>query len=137
MSKDRGLSAQQERFCQEYALNGKNGTKAAIAAGYSEKSAAVTACRLLKNDKITSRVRELIKDQWDHLIITKEQVLLDTYTLAEKNRVVDPKTAIKALELVGKELGMFGDRVEHSGQIDTQQGVLAEILDQMRETGGG
>ena len=131
------LTARQERFCQEYVLNRKNGTKAAVAAGYAEKSAGVAACRLLKQDKITSRVRALIQERWNHLIITKEQVLLDTYAIAEKNSAADPRTAVKALELVGKELGMFGDRVEHSGQIDTQQGVLAEILDQMRETGGG
>lgn len=137
MSNREELSAQQERFCQEYAANGKNGTKAAIAAGYAEKAAAVTACRLLKKGKITSRVRELIKEQWDRLIITKEQVLLETYEVAKETRATDPKSSLRALEMVGKELGMFGDRVEHSGQIDTQQGVLAEILDQMRETGGG
>lgn len=128
------LPAQRERFVQNYVANGKNGKQAAIAAGYAEKSAAVTACRLLKNDNVASRVRELIKEQWDQLIITKEQILLDTYSMVGQNKTKDPKTAIKALELVGKELGMFGDKVEHSGSMTMQTDVLSGILRQLEDT---
>lgn len=47
MPKDIHLTPQQERFCQEYAVD-YNGTNAAIRAGYAEKTAASQASRLLK-----------------------------------------------------------------------------------------
>lgn len=47
-----------ETFCLEL-VSGKNNTQAAIAAGYSEKTAYSTANRLLKNVEIKSRINEL------------------------------------------------------------------------------
>lgn len=38
----------------------------------------------------------------------------------------------KALELLGRHLGMFTDKVEHSGQIDTGNQALASILKQLQ-----
>lgn len=56
-------NARHELFCQKYItrLNGKiyNGTQAAIAADYSEKTAHSIASRLLKNVKIQERIEEL------------------------------------------------------------------------------
>ena len=50
------LTAKQKAFIEELPKNQWNGTQAAIAAGYSEKSAGVMAHRLLKNPAI---VKEL------------------------------------------------------------------------------
>ena len=55
-----GLNAMQERFCQEYAADARsNATRAAIVAGYSEKTAYSQASRLLKSVEVKARVREL------------------------------------------------------------------------------
>lgn len=48
------------------------------------------------------------------------------YKLADK---------IKALELLGRHLGMFKDKVELSGGIDTEKSKLDELLRQMRGDG--
>lgn len=40
---------------------------------------------------------------------------------------------IKALELVGKHLGMFRDKVEISGELDTGLNKLNSILEQLKE----
>lgn len=40
---------------------------------------------------------------------------------------------VKALELLGRHLGMFTDKVEHSGSIDTGSPELTEILKQLKE----
>ena len=40
---------------------------------------------------------------------------------------------VKALELIGKHLGMFVDKVEHSGHLDTGMGKLDSILEQLKE----
>lgn len=42
---------------------------------------------------------------------------------------------LKALELLGKHLGMFTDKVEHSGSIDTGSAALASILNQLQGNG--
>lgn len=52
------LNAKQERFCQEYA-KGPNGRNAAIAAGYSEKTADSKASQLLRIVKVKDRINEL------------------------------------------------------------------------------
>jgi phage terminase small subunit len=49
------LTEKQNRFVDAYLLE-QNGTKAAIAAGYSEKSAAVEASRLLRNAKVVAAI---------------------------------------------------------------------------------
>lgn len=55
-----GLNAMQERFCLEYAADARsNATRAAIAAGYSEKTAYSQASRLLKSVEVKARIREL------------------------------------------------------------------------------
>jgi phage terminase small subunit len=52
------LTAKEERFCYQYVLL-LNATKAAISAGYAEKSANVTGCRLLTKTNIQKRVEQL------------------------------------------------------------------------------
>lgn len=52
------MNARKERFCLEYAASG-NATQAAIAAGYSPKTARSQGQRLLTNADIKSRLEEL------------------------------------------------------------------------------
>ena len=52
------LSIKRQRFC-EFMLVCSSATKAAIAAGYSEKSAHVTACRLLKVANVQAEISRL------------------------------------------------------------------------------
>ena len=54
-----GITPQQKRFCTEYAIS-RNGTKAAIAAGYSLKTARVQASRLLSKVNIKNKIEELL-----------------------------------------------------------------------------
>lgn len=59
------MTERQERFCQEYSKLG-NATQSAINAGYSERSAKQVGQRLLTNDDVKQRIRELqgeIKNQ--------------------------------------------------------------------------
>jgi len=56
---ERPLTNKEERFCYEYLANGFNATKAAIKAGYSQKSAYSAGGRLLKNVEIQIRIQEM------------------------------------------------------------------------------
>ena len=51
------MTLRQERFAKEYVKNGGNIQQAALAAGYSKTSAAVTGTKMLKNAKVLARRR--------------------------------------------------------------------------------
>ena len=133
-----------------------NGTQAAIRAGYAEKSARQQAARLLSNASILARVRELQHELVERLAITQDYVvtqLLETYRRCLEETPVmkyDPETgkmeetglyqfdsrgALRALELLGKHLGMYSDKLQVSGQVNT--GQLDNVLKQLRGGGGG
>lgn len=151
-SRTRSLTPQQELFCAEY-LTDYNGTQAAKRAGYAEKTAAAQAARLLKNVNVLSRVRALQKERLEKLAVTQESVLLNLlevydrcmqkkpvmewdYNLKEYQEtgeyVFDSKGALRALELIGKHLAMFTQKVEHCGSVETGTGELASILEQLK-----
>ena len=48
---------------------------------------------------------------------------------------VETYDRVRALELLGRHLGMFKDKVELSGGLDTEKTKLDDLLQQMR--GGG
>lgn len=56
------LTDQQALFCMKYVELKLNGTKAALAAGYSTKNAGVSSSALLKNPNIVGFIKELQKD---------------------------------------------------------------------------
>lgn len=60
MSAGEALTPQQRAFCEQYVANGRNGTQAAIAAGYGAKSAHVRASKLLAMPKIQEFLAELV-----------------------------------------------------------------------------
>lgn len=139
------LSAKQERFCREYILD-YNGTQAAKRAGYSEKSAYSQAGRLLKNAEILARVRELQHEQVERLSVSADYVVLKLMETREKcmepvpvldsngnqtgEYTFDSKGALRALELLGRHLGMFDDRLKVTAKMDT--GKLDSILAQLK-----
>lgn len=155
MPKETTLTPQQELFCQEYIID-YNGTQAAKRAGYSDKTAAVQVSRLLKNAKVLSRVRAIQKERLEKLALTQESVLLnllEVYDRCMQKKPVtewdyetgeyketgtyefDAKGALRALELLGKHLAMFTQKVEHSGSVETGNSELASILEQLRTRG--
>lgn len=71
MAKD--ITPQQKRFVQEYLKSG-NATAAAIAAGYSARSAASRASKLLETPGVIEYRRKLEKKLFDEMGISKEWI---------------------------------------------------------------
>jgi len=99
-----------ERFAQLVA-EGKSTHDAYIAAGYKPNRG--NATRLKANEVIRKRVQELQNEAAMEAKITKADVLkmlMEDRQDARDNGQYSP--AIRAAELLGKELGMFVDRSE-------------------------
>ena len=64
-----------------------------------------------------------------------QSVKVKTFGEDGLEREIKMADKIKALELLGKHLGMFKDKLELSGSLDTEKTKLDDLLQQMR--GGG
>lgn len=124
------LTPKQTLFVAQYLANGLNATQAAIAAGYSEKTAESQASRLLRNVKVAEAIDEAQSPILKRLGITKDYVLetiVSTISRCQQSEQVtyrgvavpgefqfDAANVLKGTELLGRHLKMFTDKVEHA-----------------------
>jgi len=124
----RPLTPKQERFCQEYTIDG-NATGAARRAGYSAKTAHVQGPRLLGNVSVKARIAELQAAAANRAEVSINDViamLLDDHRAARAAGQYGP--AVRAVELLGRRLGMFVDRYEVSEVQKLSDDELIESL---------
>ncbi|AUR86452.1 terminase small subunit, partial [Vibrio phage 1.085.O._10N.222.51.E3] len=69
------LTAKQQRFIEEYCSNGFNATKAAISAGYSEKTAKDIACQNLAKVYIQDEIEAFMSKATERALVTTEDVV--------------------------------------------------------------
>lgn len=132
------VNAKHEHFAQ-LVSNGESAKGAYILAGYADKGAEQNSSRLMRKDEVLSRIeylrrqkeqlhQETVKKAVEESGLTKEWIieqLIENVHIAkaaepvldnEGNPIGEYKTnlaaANKALELLGKEVGMFIDRKE-------------------------
>lgn len=79
--KARSLTAKQAKFVDEYLID-LNATKAAIRAGYSEKTADQQACQMLKKTQVASAIANRMRDREVRTEITQDRVLKEVARLA-------------------------------------------------------
>lgn len=120
------LTPKQERFVEEYLVD-LNGTQAAIRAGYSPKTANEQASAMLAKPGIKEAVQAQRAKVSERTMRTVDDVMADIGRVRDNAMQImtDPDTggqvmlshkdALKALELEGKHLGAFTERIEHSG----------------------
>ncbi len=75
------LNEKNKQFAKEY-VKDFNGTQAAIRAGYSKKTAKVTAAKLLTKANIQSFIKKLQERTAERVEITKERLLNELYKIA-------------------------------------------------------
>lgn len=122
--KSRRLSAQRQRFVEEYCVDW-NATRAAKAAGYSEHSARVQGTQLLAIPTIQEAVAERRKELLDSAEVRAVDVLRELKSIGFGG---DPKARpgdrARALELLGKHLQLFDERIHHMGADDGPVQIL-------------
>ena len=121
------LTEKQKRFCEEYLID-LNATQAAIRAEYSAKTAYSMGQRLLKNVEVQKYISQLQNSQSERTQITADTVLKELKKIALADTEITGKEKIKALELLGKHLGMFSDKIETD--IDTELNIKINYGDE-------
>ena len=123
------LTRKQRKFAEEYLVD-CNGTKAAIRAGYSPKTANEQAAKLMSNPKIKSYITEKLDEMSSEKLADAQEVLeyLTSVMRGEHTeqvlrldgngvQVVDhiqvsARERLKAAELIGKRYGLFKETYE-------------------------
>lgn len=136
MSSITKLTQKQRRFIDEYIISG-NATQAAIKAGYSKKTAAVTATENLRKPNIKAEIErrnaEIQSEKTADMIEVMEYLTSvmrgeQTESVATSKGVfsgveVSAKDRIKAAELIGKRNGAWTDKKELTGDLKIDIGV--------------
>lgn len=137
----RKLTPKQKRFVEEYLVD-LNATQAAIRAGYSQRTAGQIGEQNLKKLEIKQAIQEAQSKRAERTELTQDYVIQELIKVVEvctgqketvitevlkntmdntvhahdtERKLYDASAANRALELLGKHLGMFKDKVELSG----------------------
>lgn len=127
------LTAKQQRFCDEYLID-LNATQAAIRAGYSKRTAAASAARLLRNVKVQEYIAQRMAEKESQLIADQDEVLKYLTSVlrgeSQSTEIVvegigdgcsaaraitkspSEKDKLKAAELLGKRYGLYTEKIE-------------------------
>lgn len=109
------LTPRRQRFVDEYLID-LNATQAAIRAGYSKKTAEQQACNLLKDVNVRQTIGLAQAERSQRTEITQDDVLNGLYSEATNfGKGAVHSARVTAWTQLGKHLGMFSDRVEHTG----------------------
>ena len=121
-----GITKKQKSFADEY-LKDYNGKQAAIRAGYSEKTAENQASRMLRLVKVAEYLGKRQIEKEKKIGITIEAIIDELREVGfgvvdgEKLKMNDK---IKALELLGKHLGMFSE----SKDKETEVNIMVQVV---------
>lgn len=118
------LTARQQAFVDAYA---GNATAAALAAGYSEKSARVQGRRLITKDNVAKAIKAREAQRLAPTIATRKE-RQEFWTAVVRDEEEQMKNRLKAAELLGKSEGDFLERVEMDMKVSP-----ASILEKIRE----
>lgn len=130
---ENSLKANQKKFVEEYLID-LNGAQAAIRAGYSKNSAKEIAAENLTKPHIAAEIKKRQAKLQEKIGVDQEWVLKRLKHISDFNvkaievpfgsgnsaiinkRMRDAAAANKSTELLGKQLGMFTEKIEVTGK---------------------
>ena len=110
------LTPKQQRFVEEYLID-LNATQAAIRAGYSEKTAQEIGSENLSKPMVAKAIAEAQEKLSNKAQVTVEMVVQGLLDEAKDLSEGSTQSArVSAWAHLGKHLGMFKDKIEHTGK---------------------
>ena len=110
------LTPKQQRFVEEYLID-LNATQAAIRSGYSEKTAKEIGSENLTKPNIAKAIAEAQEKLSNKAQVTVEMVVQGLLNEAKDLSEGSTQSArVSAWAHLGKHLGMFKDKIEHTGK---------------------
>lgn len=119
------MTDKQKRFCEEYLVD-LNATQAALRAGYSAKTSYSIGDENLRKPEIREYLRGLMERRSEETGITAEDVIRELNTVAMTETEIKGSDKMKALELLGRHLGMFSERSETAAAV--YSGIPAALV---------
>lgn len=127
------MTDKQKRFVEEYLID-LNATQAAIRAGYKPDHARSVGSENLTKPDIQEAIIKANAERSQRTKISADSVLNELSNIAFCCDVKTPDK-LKALELLGKHLGLFRDKLDISGSFKTEMTNLESILQQLKSNG--
>lgn len=133
------LKPMERRFVREYLANHMNGKLAATIAGYSEKTAASQASRMLRKPTVRAYRDALLQEQFDAIGVTKHSIAAEVWELYQRCTAKEPvmewnsetkewehngvwtfnvKGALKALEMLSRMLPEMKSEDDEGGSLE-------------------
>jgi phage terminase small subunit len=125
------LTRKQEAFINEYCVT-LNATQSAIKAGYKSKNANATGAENLTKPYIKHEIEKRLKEKANQNNINAELVLNGIKEIAFKSNAKDTDR-LRALELLGKYLKLFTDKVESETKVITNEPIRIVFDDKMKD----
>lgn len=115
-----------KRFVEEYMIDG-NGRAAyqRVFPNVSDDTAKKNAYKLLRRADISMELQKLQEERMKNVMWSAEDILQQIKDIA-LSEDTSTNEKLKALELAAKSLGMFRDKVEHSGNVSIVLGQTVE-----------
>jgi phage terminase small subunit len=128
---EKGLTTLQQRFVEEYMVD-MNAAQACLRAGYNTTAPAQMGLKVLRHPRVAEAVAKNLQKKREETKVTENYVINKLVMMAENPEAKDADQ-LRALELLGRSLGMFRDRQEISGPdgtaIQYQQKVEQDAAD--------
>jgi phage terminase small subunit len=129
------MTDKQRRFADEYLfdLNATRAYKAAYPYVRRDETAATAGGRLLRNVHVQNYVQERMKDRQTRTEISQDMVLREIAAIAFEtdSEAVSVKDKLRALELLGKHLGLF-ERKKDALDTEEQEARIAKLRAETR-----
>lgn len=108
------LTTKMENFVNEYFID-FNASQAVLRAGYKTTAPNRLASKLMKHPLVAAAIAQRKEERQEQFELTAEYVITKLVAIADKNEDTNAQASLRALELLGKHLGLYKDRQEISG----------------------
>lgn len=112
-----GLTSKQQAFVREYLVD-LCAAKAAIRAGYRGSTVRKTASELMQKPAIKAAIAQAVAKRAERTEDSADEVLRDLRRVGQMAEAAgEYGSTVRTIELRGKHLGMFRDRVALEGEV--------------------